>query len=130
MPYAEAAAQAALTVATSILKNVVAIATTVRQQADQTDAARSDVAARQEQIASTVAKNIPAHVWDGTRLRLANPDGQLGDAVDLEGPTGPAGPPSLILHAAPTDSGSPAVLHLQPIAEGSNIYGLFVVTTP
>lgn len=34
---------------------------------------------------------IPAHEWQGTHLRFENPDGQMGDWVNLEGPKGASG---------------------------------------
>lgn len=37
-------------------------------------------------------KHIPAHQWDGTKLRLQNPDGTWGLWIDLIGPKGNMGP--------------------------------------
>ncbi|MBS7698610.1 hypothetical protein [Chelatococcus sp. YT9] len=34
---------------------------------------------------------VPGHQWDGTKLRLLNPDGTPGVWTDLEGPEGPEG---------------------------------------
>lgn len=34
---------------------------------------------------------MPEHRWDGTKLQFENPDGNWGQAVDLQGPAGPPG---------------------------------------
>lgn len=70
MAYADAASQAALTVATAILKNVVAVGTTIRQQATDVAAGLAEVVQRQAQIATTIAKNIPGHVWDLSLIHI------------------------------------------------------------
>ena len=34
---------------------------------------------------------MPAHRWKGTQLQFERPDGQWGEAVDLQGDKGPPG---------------------------------------
>ncbi|MCW1412176.1 hypothetical protein OLZ32_27895 [Rhizobium sp. 1AS11] len=59
-----------------------------------------EVIERRNEISAIIAANIPGHEWDGTELRLMNPDGTIGAAVNLQGPRGfpgiegPPGPPS------------------------------------
>ncbi len=43
----------------------------------------------QDYLAWTAGK-APAHVWTGTTLAFARPDGSMADGVDLRGATGPA----------------------------------------
>ncbi|MGO8269237.1 hypothetical protein ACC862_24045 [Rhizobium ruizarguesonis] len=59
-----------------------------------------EIIERRDEIAAIISTNIPGHEWDGTSLRLMNPYGEFGSAVDLQGPRGfpgiegPPGPPA------------------------------------
>lgn len=73
------------------------------QRATHDDAASAEKSAKQASdtvvalqaiksaIEEIIKQNIPAHLWDGTALRLMNPNGEYGEPVDLRGPKGDRG---------------------------------------
>lgn len=69
----------------------------VRQLVLRKRAAETEAKANAERYARLLAEakgedgRIPAHEWDGTRLRFENPDGTWGEWVDLRGRKGEKG---------------------------------------
>ncbi|WP_274626579.1 hypothetical protein [Arvimicrobium flavum] len=49
------------------------------------------IAQRQQEIEDVIGANVPDHEWDGTRVRIKNPDGGWGSWVDLKGAAGDNG---------------------------------------
>lgn len=128
MSVSEIVSQAARTVAEEVLSSCVALTRLLETLKENATASAASALAsaetveqRKAEIEVVISANVPGHEWDGTQLRLKNPDGAWGVPVDLKGAVGATGPTALMVHEAPTGFGTPAILHLRPISDGSSL---------